>query len=184
MGCILEHKRVFLRILFVKTKYSDLSDFYFGDFCVILQSFVRYNEQSIERHTFALRKEMKTKDRWIMLGKRVKKLRMERGLSLSELAEAAGVAKSYLSTIERDIHSNPSVHVLDKIAVALGVSLKLLIQPDTPEPESEPAPDPTMAQEWYALFHDALNCGISPKELKSMIDFLKWQVDQSKKEEE
>jgi XRE family transcriptional regulator, master regulator for biofilm formation len=121
-----------------------------------------------------------------MLGKRVKKLRMERGLSLSELAEAAGVAKSYLSTIERDIHSNPSVHVLDKIAAALNVSMKLLVEPNTPEqePESEPAPDPSVIQEWYDLFHDALNCGISPKELRSMIDFRKWQVDQSKKEEE
>lgn len=119
-----------------------------------------------------------------MLGKRVRKLRIERGLSLSELAEAAGVAKSYLSTIERNIHSNPSVHVLDKIAAALDVSLKLLVQPDTPESESEPAPDLSEVQEWYALFQDALNCGISPKELKSMIDFRKWQVGQSKNEEE
>lgn len=45
-----------------------------------------------------------------MIGKRVKQLRTERGLSLTELAEKAGVAKSYLSTIERDIQSNPSIH--------------------------------------------------------------------------
>lgn len=115
-----------------------------------------------------------------MLGKRVRKLRMERGLSLSELAEAAGVAKSYLSTIERDIHSNPSVQVLDKIAVALNVSLKQLVQPDTSELES----DPSVVQEWYDLFQDALNNGISLKELKSIIEFRKWQVGHSEKEEE
>ncbi|MED4601074.1 helix-turn-helix transcriptional regulator [Paenibacillus validus] len=113
-----------------------------------------------------------------MLGKRVRKLRMERGLTLSELAEAAGVAKSYLSTIERDIHSNPSVHLLDKIAAALDVSLKQLVQPDTPER------DPMVMQEWYDLFQDALNCGISREELKSIIEFRKWQVGQSEQEEE
>ncbi|MFD0693918.1 helix-turn-helix domain-containing protein [Paenibacillus sp. GCM10027628] len=115
-----------------------------------------------------------------MLGKRVRKLRMERGLSLSELAEAAGVAKSYLSTIERDIHSNPSVHLLNKIAVALDVSLKQLLEPDTPEQE----PDPAVVQEWYDLFQDAVKYGISRKELKSIIEFRKWQVGQSENEEE
>ncbi|KIL41897.1 transcriptional regulator [Gordoniibacillus kamchatkensis] len=115
-----------------------------------------------------------------MLGKRVRELRMERGLTLSELAEAAGVAKSYLSTIERDIHSNPSVHLLDKIAAALDVSLNQLVRPDTPEPESGPPP----AQEWYDLFRDALNSGISRKELKRMIEFRKWQVSRNENEEE
>lgn len=115
-----------------------------------------------------------------MLGKRVRMLRMERGVTLSELAEAAGVAKSYLSTIERDIHSNPSIHLLDKLAAALDVPLNQLVQPETPEPEY----DPSLAQEWYDLFQDALNAGISRKELKRMIEFRKWQVSRNENEEE
>lgn len=42
-------------------------------------------------------------DRW-MLGKNIYQFRKKRGLTLSELAERAGVSKSYLSNIERNIN--------------------------------------------------------------------------------
>ncbi|MFC6231365.1 helix-turn-helix domain-containing protein [Paenibacillus allorhizosphaerae] len=113
-----------------------------------------------------------------MLGKRVRQLRMERGLSLSALAEAADVAKSYLSTIERDIHSNPSVHVMDKIAAALDVPLEQLLHPEPRDAELQ------WKQEWIELLHDALRSGVAPDELRSMIEFKKWQSCQSEKEEE
>lgn len=98
-----------------------------------------------------------------MLGKRVRELRKERGLSLSELAEAAGIAKSYLSTIERDIHSNPSVHLLAKIAGILEVSLEELVYPQARKTDS------LAKQAWYELFIEALDSGISREELRSMI---------------
>ena len=44
-----------------------------------------------------------------MIGKNIYWLRKEKGLTLSELAERANVAKSYLSNIERDINQNPSI---------------------------------------------------------------------------
>src|SRR5699024_11234163 len=39
---------------------------------------------------------------WPLIGERIKKLRQEKNMSISELAEKANVAKSYLSSIERN----------------------------------------------------------------------------------
>ncbi|WP_282937764.1 helix-turn-helix domain-containing protein [Paenibacillus sp. RC67] len=102
-----------------------------------------------------------------MLGKRVRKLRLERGLSLSELSQASGVAKSYLSTLERNIQSNPSIQLLDKIADALDISLEQLVQPEAKEQA------PLLRQAWYELFEEAVNAGISREELKRFIELQK-----------
>ncbi|MCY9128792.1 transcriptional regulator SinR, partial [Bacillus spizizenii] len=48
-----------------------------------------------------------------MIGQRIKQYRKEKGYSLSELAEKAGVAKSYLSSIERNLQTNPSIQLLE-----------------------------------------------------------------------
>lgn len=57
------------------------------------------------------------------IGRRIKALRTQRQLSMSELAEKAGVSKSYLSTVESGTGRRPGVAILHKIAVALGVTL-------------------------------------------------------------
>ncbi len=49
-----------------------------------------------------------------LIGQRIKQYRKEKGYSLSELAEKAGVAKSYLSSIERNLQTNPSIQFLEK----------------------------------------------------------------------
>ncbi|MFC6455010.1 MULTISPECIES: helix-turn-helix domain-containing protein [Paenibacillus] len=102
-----------------------------------------------------------------MLGKRVRKLRLEKGLSLSELSQASGVAKSYLSTLERDIQSNPSIQLAVKIAAALDISLEQLVQPEVKQQA------PLSRQDWYELFEEAANAGISREELKRMIELQK-----------
>jgi transcriptional regulator with XRE-family HTH domain len=61
------------------------------------------------------------------IGRRIKELRTQQQLSLTELAEEAGVSKSYLSTVENGTGSRPGVAVLHKVAVALGVSLADLL---------------------------------------------------------
>ncbi|MCP2166615.1 transcriptional regulator, XRE family with cupin sensor [Goodfellowiella coeruleoviolacea] len=61
-------------------------------------------------------------------------LRRERervGLSLSELAKRAGVAKSTLSQLEAG-SGNPSVETLWAVAVALGVPFSWLVEPPAP----------------------------------------------------
>ncbi|WP_213144429.1 helix-turn-helix domain-containing protein [Neobacillus citreus] len=62
-----------------------------------------------------------------MIGEKIRELREKKNLSISELAERAGVAKSYLSLIERNNYSNPSIHYLTKICKVLDVSLNDLI---------------------------------------------------------
>jgi XRE family transcriptional regulator of biofilm formation len=62
-----------------------------------------------------------------MLGTFIQKLRQEKGLTLSQLAVKTKISKSYLSHIERNIQSNPSIDVLKKISVALEVDIPTLI---------------------------------------------------------
>ena len=61
------------------------------------------------------------------LGRRVKKLRADRGWSLEELATASGVSKSMLSEIERE-KANPTLSVTYRIARAFGLNLQELIE--------------------------------------------------------
>lgn len=61
------------------------------------------------------------------LGRRVKKLRADRGWSLEELANVSGVSKSMLSEIERE-KANPTLTVTYRIARAFGLNLQELIE--------------------------------------------------------
>lgn len=61
------------------------------------------------------------------LGRRVKKLRADRGWSLEELSSVSGVSRSMLSEIERK-RANPTLSVAYRIARAFGLSLQDLIE--------------------------------------------------------
>jgi transcriptional regulator with XRE-family HTH domain len=58
----------------------------------------------------------------LALARRIRSLREERGLSLRNVAEGAGVSESFLSQVERGV-ANPSVASLRRIAEALGESV-------------------------------------------------------------
>jgi transcriptional regulator with XRE-family HTH domain len=60
------------------------------------------------------------------VGRRVKKLRQDRGWSLEELATTSGVSRSMLSEIERE-RANPTLTVTFRIARAFGMTLQDLI---------------------------------------------------------
>lgn len=62
-----------------------------------------------------------------LVGRRVKKLRQDRGWSLEELADASGVSRSMLSEIERE-RANPTLTVAFRIARAFGMSLEDLVE--------------------------------------------------------
>lgn len=66
-----------------------------------------------------------------MIGDQIKRLRRAQRLSLSELAKRSGVAKSYLSTIERHKQVNPSVQVVERIAIVLQVPMHTLLESGT-----------------------------------------------------
>jgi len=61
----------------------------------------------------------------MQIGRRLKTIRLARGVTLAALSRDAGVSRSMLSKIERD-ESAPTVTTLEKVARALGVDLAAL----------------------------------------------------------
>ncbi|PKW08398.1 transcriptional regulator, XRE family with cupin sensor [Streptomyces sp. 1222.5] len=61
----------------------------------------------------------------------LKRERARAGLSLSELAKRAGIAKSTLSQLEA-AGGNPSMETIWALAVALGVPFSVLVEPPAP----------------------------------------------------
>lgn len=105
-----------------------------------------------------------------MIGDRVKKLRLEKRMSLSELAEQAGVAKSYLSSLERNLQSNPSIQFLEKIAAVLNVPVDQLIN------EQQNKED--LDSEWLKIVKEAMDSGVSKSEFREFLEFNKWRIEQ------
>ncbi|WP_209121853.1 helix-turn-helix domain-containing protein [Alkalihalobacillus sp. BA299] len=66
-----------------------------------------------------------------VIGKRLKQIRAERGLSLDKLAQLTEVSKPMLGQIERG-ESNPTVSTLWKIANGLRVPFTTFIEEETP----------------------------------------------------
>jgi transcriptional regulator with XRE-family HTH domain len=66
-----------------------------------------------------------------LVAQNVRRHRLRRRMSLSELAGAAGVGKSTLSQIESG-RANPSMETLCSIATALGAPFGELVSPHTP----------------------------------------------------
>ena len=66
-----------------------------------------------------------------VVGRRIRELRGDRGLSLSALARAAGVGKATLSELEAG-RRNPTLDTLYALAAPLGVGLAALIADTTP----------------------------------------------------
>lgn len=62
------------------------------------------------------------------LGKKIKKLRNDLGLSQDELARQADVSYTTLTKIETGVIKKPSVYVVAKIAKALKITLDDLIK--------------------------------------------------------
>ncbi|UZJ80081.1 helix-turn-helix domain-containing protein [Fictibacillus sp. KU28468] len=104
-----------------------------------------------------------------MIGELVKKYRKEKGLSLSALAERAGIAKSYLSSLERNIQTNPSVQLLEKLAVVLDIPVEKLLNEKAEVNEAE------LDYEWAELVKEAMESGVSKDQFKEFLEFNKWK---------
>ena len=61
------------------------------------------------------------------LGRRIRSLRAERGLSQEGLAARAGLHRTYVGGIERG-ERNPTIRNLEQISRALAVSLSVLVK--------------------------------------------------------
>ncbi len=103
------------------------------------------------------------------LGRRVKKLRRDRGWSLEELASASGVSRSMLSEIERQ-RANPTLSVTYRIARAFGLSLQDLLQ----SADSASSIQTIRADDRTQVFHSDERCQIrtlSPLNLEKDVEF-------------
>lgn len=66
--------------------------------------------------------DVSVQDRSKLIGQRLRKLRNERFMTITELAAAANISAGLISQIERG-NSNPSMKTIDKIRQALGVNV-------------------------------------------------------------
>ncbi len=114
-----------------------------------------------------------------MIGKNILRIRKGRALSLTELAERANIAKSYLSNIERNQNNNPSIHVLNKIAAVLDVDLKILLGTES----SNQVINQVLEQEWVDFVVELKESGIEKdqiQEYRKIIEFIKWKNESKK----
>ena len=64
-----------------------------------------------------------------LVGRNVKRLRREKGLTQEEFAEISGFSQQYISGLEGG-HRNPTVVTLYELATALGVNHLELLRPN------------------------------------------------------
>ncbi|WP_026694393.1 helix-turn-helix domain-containing protein [Peribacillus kribbensis] len=102
-----------------------------------------------------------------MIGDRVKNIRKEKRMSMSELAERAGVAKSYLSSLERNLQTNPSIQFLEKISSVLGVPLDSLLYDNLPKD--------SLDSDWMKIMAEAMASGVTKEQFREFIEFNKWR---------
>lgn len=100
-----------------------------------------------------------------MIGYRVKSFREEKKMSISELSTKSGVAKSYISSLERNIQTNPTILVLEKIASILCITVDTLLYDQI---------DHSMDNEWKEIMKDIMGSGISKEEMREFIEDRKY----------
>ncbi|WP_147802488.1 helix-turn-helix domain-containing protein [Alkalicoccus halolimnae] len=102
-----------------------------------------------------------------MIGENINRIRKERGITLTVLAEKAMISKSNLSNIERNINKNPSIKVLEKLAEVLNTDIITLLGIQDNNSEQ------------YEIFINKLNdLNVTKEDLQEyekVIEFIEWQ---------
>lgn len=104
-----------------------------------------------------------------MIGDNIKRIRKRRGITLSELSQRSGISKSYLSNLERNIKSNPSVQVTQNIALVLQTEIDEIIKP---------AKVQVNENVWEEFVNQAAKEGLEEEILedyKEVIAFIQWK---------
>jgi len=114
----------------------------------------------------------------MMVGEKIKNLRIRKKYSITELSEKAKVSKSYLSYIERGIQENPSLQVLSRLARTLDTTVEYLMGQEIKMKNTSMPIDP----EWILLVDEAIKNGVSKEDFSYYLDFIKFknQTDQEK----
>lgn len=58
-----------------------------------------------------------------MYENKLKKIRMEKGLTISKLSELTGISSGYICHLENGSRTNPSIETMEKIAAVLNKSI-------------------------------------------------------------
>jgi transcriptional regulator with XRE-family HTH domain len=78
----------------------------------------------------------KAKELYSKIGNKIRAIRLEKSLTLNELARRTGFAKSYLSQIE-NLKREPSISALSQIAHVLDVDLLFLLTGERQSPKAQ-----------------------------------------------
>jgi transcriptional regulator with XRE-family HTH domain len=103
------------------------------------------------------------------LGKTVQRLRKAYSLSLSELSEQSGVAKSIISQIERN-ETNPTLATIWRLSQALDVSIERVLQ----AADDEPFLEKSSRGDTPVLVSDDGRCRISIIGWIKTVEWLQW----------
>jgi len=109
-----------------------------------------------------------------LIGEKIKQLREEKRMSISELAAKANVAKSYLSSIERNIQKNPSIQFIEKISAVLNVSVNEIIHEESGLDPKE------LDNEWLEIVQEAMVSGVTKEQFQEYLEFNKWRNKREK----
>ncbi|WP_299397420.1 helix-turn-helix domain-containing protein [Pelagibius sp.] len=94
------------------------------------------------------------------VAQRLKARRLEKGLSINELARQAGVAKSNLARLEAG-DGNPSLETLWALSDALGINVREMIEPQAAGLRLVPAPQGTDFQQGLDAQAEAARFGVT-----------------------
>lgn len=105
-----------------------------------------------------------------MIGERIKSLREKKGYSITKLADLAGVSKSYLSYIERNMQNNPSLQVMAKIAAPLDSNIEYLLGDESLPKHHQ---NDLLDDEWHSIIQNAVEEGMSKGDFQVLKDLIR-----------
>ena len=108
-----------------------------------------------------------------MIGENLRKHRLEKGITLTELAQRSNISKSYLNSLERNIKNNPSINLVKRLANELDTDIYQIIGEEKNVVESI-----NDKEEWGRFIKEARKAGIEKDQLsqyKELIDYISWK---------
>jgi XRE family transcriptional regulator of biofilm formation len=115
----------------------------------------------------------------MMIGDMIKKNRLEKKLSLTKLADQAGVSKAYLFNLENNNQKNPSLDIAQRIAKVLEIDPFVLLSGGTAEIE-DLAAETTNHVSIFELQTQIEELHPNKlEELKNFIEFIMWKKQKS-----
>lgn len=71
-------------------------------------------------------------------GARLTRLRMEKGQSLQDVADAVGVSKAHIWELEKERAENPTLQLITRLADHFGVTVSFLVGEDPKADDADP----------------------------------------------